>query len=517
MASREVPRTGPAVVPILDPTPEAPVRLGRYDLIARVADGGMGAIFMATIGNEGGHQGLVAIKRMQPHLTGNRTFTARFENEARILSSTRHPNLVRVFETGEDRWGIPYMVMEFLPGATFKGVIRAGLANGAMPPIPFSVWVAAQTARALHHVHTVGLDGEPVIHRDVSPENIVITFSGEVKLLDFGAAAVPWSRGHEAMDRRTESGEILLGKLSYLAPERAHGEPAIPASDQFSVGVLLHEAITGRRAFVGFETIESLRRAMERPMPRAREINPEVPEALDEIVARACCLTPRDRFPDCGAFADALEGFLLESGLLVEEHHIALHMQELFAKEFQAMMTWPWRPLPALPEGDPSLPEARFTSTKPPNERGRDRPAAEVLRGMAGHLLLVAALGAMLAVALVAVERLGNEPTVGRAALPGAESIRALEHPEPDPDAEGQPQQAEADQGHSGQEAVGHGAVAPGSQGLLEGQPQEAGDPQSGQDAGGDLLEPPARELPGDGQGHQGEGQVHERGPEEVQ
>lgn len=323
----------------LEPVPEQPIPLGDYLLLGRVADGGMAEIFVATPARGGAESSLVAIKRMLPHLAANPQNVRLFEEEARIAARLAHPNVVAIREQQRDEWGVPFIVMEFLPGATLKGVIRASLARGEMPPIPFSVWVVTRVCRALHHAHALGVDGDPVVHGDISPENVLITYGGQVKLLDFGTARAAGKRG-------LQEAESLQGKLSYMAPEQAFRRAIGPWTDQFALGVVLFELVTGRRLYRQHRTLESLQRAFRRPVPHPRAINPQIPEALDTIVSRLCALEPAKRYPDCKEVLAALDRFLVDCGLFLGEEDIARYMQNLFAEDFLAYREWLRRMVP---------------------------------------------------------------------------------------------------------------------------------------------------------------------------
>ncbi|MBM4321261.1 MAG: serine/threonine protein kinase, partial [Deltaproteobacteria bacterium] len=414
-----------AVLVRLEPTPDRPVPLGSYWLLARVADGGMAEIFVAAP-RSGTDRTLVALKRLQPHLARDPHIHRCFAEEARITAALTHPNVVTIFEQQLDEWGIPFIAMEFLPGATLKGVIRASLSRGEMPPLGFCVWVVSRVCRALLHAHEQGVDGMPVVHGDVSPENILVTYGGQVKLLDFGVA--------HAMGRHAEETETIQGKLSYMAPEQAFRRPTGPWTDQFSLGIVLFELITGRRLFRQHRSLESMRKALSRPVPLAHGINPRVPLQLDRLVARACALDPRSRFSGCKEMLVELERFLVDSGHFLGDEEIARYMQDLFAEDFRAYREW----LRQMVPGGPALPQSEHRLPSPfqvqarralslsdtaefavpaveaaKHERQHDRLRANLLLG----ILLAAVLAAALAVVQLNERRLASS-RAGESLLP---------------------------------------------------------------------------------------------------
>lgn len=521
-------RRSPSVglVPGLAPTPDRPVDYGGHTLLAQVARGGMAEIFVAT--PAGGAAGeLCAIKRLYPHLADSPRTLERFDEEARVTAGLRHDNVVKIHATERDRWGLPYMVMEYLPGASLKGLIRASLGAGRMPPIPVSVWIVAQTCRALHHAHTVGVDGEPVIHGDVSPENVLVTYSGAVKLLDFGAAQVLQP---DHLDGA--AGPSVLGKLSYMAPEQAFGEALGPAADQFSVGVMLYEAVTGRRAFARHRTIDALRAALRRPLPPPRSINPGIPQGLDRIVVRACSLRPGDRYPSCGAMAEELDRFLADASITMTTERLGRHMQEVFAPEFRAFRVWlrdatqrraprPTRLSPPAPEEAPVLPVVGvdeevvwFTGVHPRR------------RSVRSTLLVAAGLGLLLALALTLVDQadrsraprpLGStraslglpdeaEADAGVAAPDGGDGLQRAQR---GADAEPGGEQDDPDEGHGAQHPAGQGAEPAAAQAPLSQQREQSGAPGAEQHPSGHNLDAPPRQDGGRADGQPGQQQVH--------
>jgi serine/threonine-protein kinase len=238
--------------------------------VKRIGVGGMGEVFLMPDGR--------AMKRLLPHLASDRRFLDLFLQEIRVAAQLQHPHIVRIFEFGED-----FLVMEYVDGRDLRGV--------CLPP-GLAALVASQAAGALHYAHQArDRQGRSlrVVHRDVSPHNVLVSKHGQVKLIDFGVA---------------RAAEGVPGKVPYLAPEVANGEPATPLSDQFSLGVVLWELITGKRLFKGPSDAVTLQRVVACEVPR--------PGALDDVVLRALSKDPARRYPDCAALAQALDDVLLE-------------------------------------------------------------------------------------------------------------------------------------------------------------------------------------------------------------
>ncbi|HLH24645.1 MAG TPA: protein kinase [Chloroflexota bacterium] len=265
------------------------VLLARYKLNARVGAGGMATVYDGEdllLGRR------VAVKIPLPSFASDPAFVARFENEARAAAALAHPNLVGVYDVGEDE-GTRFIVMEFVDGETLKDLIRR-----EAPLLPEDlVQVGTQVADALDAAHRRGL-----VHRDVKPQNILLTPEGRVKLADFGIAL---ALGAESA---TRTGTVL-GTADYLAPEVARGESATPLSDIYALGVVLYEMCTGQLPYEGDSPLAIALQHIEAEPPRPRAWNPQVPAALEAIVLRAMAKAPGERFQTAAALAEALRAF----------------------------------------------------------------------------------------------------------------------------------------------------------------------------------------------------------------
>src|SRR3712207_3169656 len=257
----------------------------RYKLRALLGSGGMAHVYLA-------HDAVldrdVALKMLKARYAENGELVERFRREARSAASLSHPHIVPVFDWGETGDGTYYIAMEYLPGGTLRDRIKS---EGTRSPRT-AVEVALQIAEALRAAHERG-----VIHRDIKPRNILVTDSGHVKVADFGIA-----RAAEATTT-SHLGDIL-GTAKYMSPEQAMGEPVGPASDLYSLGVVLYEMLTGRVPFEVETPADLPLKHAEEPPPRPREVNPEVPESMDALVMRLLAKDPDNRY---GSTAEVIE------------------------------------------------------------------------------------------------------------------------------------------------------------------------------------------------------------------
>lgn len=282
--------------------------LGSYGLLRRLGSGGMAEVYMAAQWMSDEISRPVVIKAIHRHLAENERFTHMFLREVRIASLLQHPHLVHIYDVTvlDER---PSIVMEFLRGRDLWTMLqRASANNGAFAPELAAV-VALQVARGLHYAHHVrGKDGDPLnlVHRDVSPHNILVTRSGVVKLVDFGIAK---SDFHQT---QTESG-IIKGKLPYMSPEQARGTAIDHRADQFSLGVVLWEMLTGQRLFARNDPYQTMAAVFQASVPSPSIVRP-VPEKLEAIVLKSLSANVDDRYADCEAFARDLQRWLSKSG-----------------------------------------------------------------------------------------------------------------------------------------------------------------------------------------------------------
>ncbi len=286
--------------------------IGKYQVLAQLQAGGMAEVFLVCSQGPGGFRKYGVIKRIVPASAGDENFVKMFLDEARITAAFSNANIAQVFELGEDETGL-FVVMEFIAGANLNEIVSACIQQQAVLPVGFSVSVAHDCALALHYAHTyktpTGL-ASPVIHRDVAQKNIMVTFDGQTKLLDFGIAK---AKGALA---QTHSG-IVKGTTGYMSPEQVRGETLDARSDVFSLGVVLWEMVTGRRLFSAPTEISEMRMILEAPVPLAHTVESAVPPSLSQVIDSALRRDKKLRFATSRDFAKALSqqhgGFFFDS------------------------------------------------------------------------------------------------------------------------------------------------------------------------------------------------------------
>ncbi|MBA3821908.1 MAG: serine/threonine protein kinase [Deltaproteobacteria bacterium] len=265
----------------------------RYELLDRIGVGGMAEIFRGKAVAAGGFEKPVAIKRILPHLSQDKRFVELLIAEAKVLSLLKHRNIVQIFDVGLGDDGQYFLVMEYVDGKDL-GALQLGLEARRTPmPLDLALHVGAEICEALEHAHTARApDGKPMtlVHRDVSPSNVLVSRAGEVKLTDFGIA--------KRAEQETQAGAVR-GKFAYISPEQARNEQIEPRSDVFSVGILLWEMITNRRLFSKLGDLEALRAVREANAPRLSEADPQVSPDVERLVMSALSPDPKSR-PSAG-------------------------------------------------------------------------------------------------------------------------------------------------------------------------------------------------------------------------
>lgn len=304
-------------------------RIGKYEVLTQLSLGGMAELFLAFTAGPGGFRKFVVLKRILPDVKAEEQFVKMFLDEARITAAFSHPNIAQVFDLDEDEEGL-YLAMEFISGQNLNQVASACNRSKRTIPLGFSVTVARDVLNALHYAHTfTDPTGRslPVIHRDVAQKNIMVTYDGVTKLLDFGIAKARGQLG------RTQMG-MVKGTTGYMSPEQVRGEELDGRSDVFSVGVVLHEMLSGQRLFSALTEPEEMRLILEGPIPKLHELNELVSEELSAVVARALAREKADRFASAREMARALEK--VAGPLLYDQEQLALQMRELFEKKVAA-------------------------------------------------------------------------------------------------------------------------------------------------------------------------------------
>jgi serine/threonine protein kinase len=304
-----------------------PIQFGKYTLYERIGRGGMADVFKGRIQGPAGFERVFVVKRILPHLSDDPAFIQMFVEEAKLSARLSHPNIVQIFELGSVE-GEYFISMEHVAGHDLAETMRA-LWKVAGPPRPDLVaYIGREICRALAYAHGLGdEDGQPlgIIHRDVSPSNVMLSYEGTVKLLDFGIAKALGDTGEAP---RTNS---LKGKYAYMAPEQTESDHVDHRIDIFATGIVLHEVLTGRRLFKGandLQTIERVRRCEIRP---PSQHNPACPPELDAAVMKALARDKNDRFQAAAEMADALDDIVHAARFTPQ--HLAVIVRDLFGGE----------------------------------------------------------------------------------------------------------------------------------------------------------------------------------------
>ncbi len=299
--------------------------LGRYQLLALLATGGMAEIYLARQTGIGGFEKLVVVKRILSHLAREKAFVEMFFDEAVIAAQLNHPNVVQIYDLGQA--GEHYFIaMEFLEGESLGYLVNEAAKTGESLSPALAAGIVAQVCDGLDYAHKFKDESGRalhIVHRDISPHNVIVLFSGVAKLVDFGIAKAS-TKVHQ-----TRVG-TLKGKLSYMSPEQCLGQPVDGRSDQFSLGVVLWELLTHRRLFKRDAEAVIIRAVVDEPVPRADEVRPEVPKALADIAARALAKDPAARYSTVGELGAALREVLRESGQEAGPPEIAAFCARVF-------------------------------------------------------------------------------------------------------------------------------------------------------------------------------------------
>jgi serine/threonine protein kinase len=305
--------------------------LGKYHLIAELARGGMGNVYLAALQGPGGFNKLLVVKELKPDLSEDETYVSMFQEEARLAARLVHPNIVQTNEVGSEGKR-HFMVMEFLDGRSLHRIGRRLTEIGRLS-LGSHLRIIAEALLGLHYAHELtDFDGESlgIVHRDVSPLNVFLTFDGQTKVLDFGIAKTADS------SLQTATG-VLKGRVAYMAPEQAWGSKVDRRADVYSTGVMIWEAAAGRRLWPKMSDVEILARALREGPPSLRSVCPQASPELDEICARAMAKDPADRYPTALALREDLEALILCRGDALNMREIGAAVSEAFADERRKM------------------------------------------------------------------------------------------------------------------------------------------------------------------------------------
>ncbi|MEW6434911.1 MAG: serine/threonine-protein kinase [Myxococcota bacterium] len=310
----------------------SPTPFGKYELLDRIAAGGMAEIFKARYAPAPGVTKQVVIKKILPHYAANRGFIAMFTNEARIAMGLSHGNIAQVFDFG-DIDGDYFLAMELVDGQPLSKVLKRARTFGieTLPPA-IAAFVAIEMLKGLHYAHTrLDEHGAPlhIVHRDVSPQNVLVSYEGQIKVVDFGIA-----RARNAGVEETAANAVK-GKYAYFAPEQARAKELDARTDVFAAGIVLYEMLTGQLPFQG-RMMDVLSKIVRGQFPRPRELNPRVPAELERIVLKAMALEKSDRFQSAEAFQQELSRYLASSHPDFTPGELGQFLQLLFEEELVA-------------------------------------------------------------------------------------------------------------------------------------------------------------------------------------
>jgi serine/threonine-protein kinase len=303
-------------------------RIGRYRLGVRLGIGGAASVYLGRLVGPHRFERLVALKLVHEHLMEQPAFVSMLLDEANLAARLSHPNIVHVYELGRDRDTL-FLAMEYLTGQPLAR-LYSGLGDGGRR-LPYDVlaWIGARAAEGLHHAHELCDDsGRRVglVHRDVSPENLFVTYEGHVKLIDFGIA--------RAVGRLTTTGfGTIKGKYRYMAPEQALGRDFDHRVDLFALGATLYEGALGRAVFLGKDDSDTLLKLLSGPAPDPRSLIPDFPDALATVILRTLAVEPAERYPTAAELAQDLDAFVAASGRVSQRQLLGGLMGELFGAE----------------------------------------------------------------------------------------------------------------------------------------------------------------------------------------
>ena len=304
-----------------------PKQFGKYQLLDKIAEGGMAELFRAKLTGAQGFEKLIAIKRILPNLSGEENLLAAFIDEAKLAALLHHENIIQIYDFGsmDDQY---FIAMEYLFGKDLRAISRTVRKKDQELGLENILYIICRICAGLDYSHNLkDLQGKAlsIIHRDINPQNILITYEGQVKIIDFGIA--------KAASHNTKTRENLIkGKLAYMSPEQANGQAIDHRSDIFSTGIILYELLADRRMFQG-ETMHVLSLVREAQYDPPEEVIPNLPPKLNAILRRALAKDPDERFRYAGEMLADIEEFMFELSLRPNARSFAGYMKELFEEE----------------------------------------------------------------------------------------------------------------------------------------------------------------------------------------
>lgn len=346
---------------------------GRYELLRKLATGGMGQVFLARQKGPVGFQKLLVVKRLLPHLSEDQDFIRMFLDEARIAGNLNHPNIAQIYDLG-DVDGVLYIAMEYVQGEPVSQVnARANQVKGGLP-LGLKCRIVADAAAALDHAHQARSPSGRrlgIIHRDVSPQNVLVGFNGNVKLIDFGVAKASGKLSQTIVG-------TIKGKHAYMSPEQARGEELDARSDVYGLGTVFYELLTSQRLFKRESDLATLKAVVGARVSLPSEAVPGLPKSLDAVVMKALARKREERYQSAGELQLAIEDFLLAERLPGTQAHLTSFMKDLYASELEEER---FASEPTVIQFDPRLARegSSPSSTKVapvPGQQARKEPAA---------------------------------------------------------------------------------------------------------------------------------------------
>jgi len=304
-----------------------PVKFGRYLLLEKIGHGGMAEIYKAIVGGVANFTKVVVIKRIHLRLSKDPAFVEMFVREANMTASLQHPDIVQVFELG-DVDGQKYIAMEFINGRDLQRMMARANKIGMQFPVDVALRIVFHAANALSYAYNAKDPyGKPlkIIHRDVSPSNVMVSFSGDVKIMDFGVA--------KTANYDEKEGGWLRGKLGYMSPEQVSGKEVDQRSDLFSLGIILFEILTMRRLFAGKTDLRTVLNVQRAEVDRRLKRHPEIPEGVQDILRKLLTREPNDRYSTAKAVMTDIEAYMDENGFEQSDAIVSTFIHKLFPKE----------------------------------------------------------------------------------------------------------------------------------------------------------------------------------------
>jgi len=316
-----------------DATSGMPKRFGKYTLLRKLAQGGMAELFLAIQRSVAGFEKLIVIKRILPAVSQDTAFIEMLLHEARIAATLSHPNICQTFDVGQAE-GSFFIAMEHVHGEDLRSIVRQMKKRDVAEfPVEHAIAIILGMCAGLayaHEHHDMNGKHLHIVHRDISPQNVVVTFAGDVKIVDFGIA-----KSDKKFTENTKSGK-LKGKVPYMSPEQARGEAVDPRTDLFATGVMLFELTTGKRLFKGASEYETLKLICDEEYPLPSQVRPDYPKDLESIVMRALSKNKDERYPSARAMQRDLEEFVRRHRVPVSNSALHGFMQDLFHDKLAA-------------------------------------------------------------------------------------------------------------------------------------------------------------------------------------